>query len=96
MGDWGQWRANLKLAAIYLVILEATSWLPAPSGTACVVNPADYGPYFAQHNECPTFHVFLIKFLACVADIFGKPEWIIAIFHRRAGSFDNLSLDFDA
>jgi hypothetical protein len=76
----GQWRLNLKLVVAYLIVLEIASWLPAPSGAACVVNPANYGAYYAQHNECPAFHKFLIKFLAGIIEILGDPNWAIAIF----------------
>src|ERR1035438_4213636 len=80
MAPWDEWRVNLRLGAAYLVILEAVSWLPAPSGSACVVNPANYGAYYAEHNECPAFHVFLLKILARILEVLGDPNWVVAIF----------------
>jgi hypothetical protein len=77
---WARWKFNSQLVAAYLILLEITSWLPAPRGAACVVNPANYGGYYAEHNECPTFHVFLTKLFSRVFEMLSNPNWIIAIF----------------
>lgn len=75
----GDWKRVGWLVVIYLLILEATSWL-FRTMPGCLVNPQNYGAYYAEHQECPTFHVFLIKLFARIFEIFGRPEWVVAIF----------------
>jgi hypothetical protein len=42
------------------------------------VNYADYGLYYAQNNECPACHEFLIKLLTRAFEALGH-EWVTAI-----------------
>ena len=55
--------------------MKVASWITSQV-PPCMVNPAEYGDYYAQNNQCPTFHVFLYL------DVFKKlssHEWITAI-----------------
>ncbi len=71
-----------KLQAWSLTILALIGLDLASEITAripfCVINPADYGSYYAQHNECPAFHVFFFKSSASVLEAIGH-DWLIAI-----------------
>ena len=79
MPTWPQTRLLITLAVVVLIIMEPVSWMTAPI-SPCIVNPENYGAYYANHNECPTFHVFLIVLVARVFEHFGDPNWVVADF----------------
>jgi hypothetical protein len=63
MSGWLQWSQARLLTTLtigYLLFTEITSWL-FTDGTTCILNPAIYGSYYAENNECPAFHVALFK-----------------------------------
>jgi hypothetical protein len=78
MLKWSQTRLLVTLALSYLVFAEVVS-LFLSDGSTCIVNPAAYGQYYADNNECPALHVFLIKIAASVLEKLGDPNWVIAI-----------------
>ncbi len=79
MPTWSQARLLFTLAVAALIVMEPVSWMTA-SIPPCIVNPENYGAYYADHNYCPTFHVFLVKLLARVLEHFGDPNWVVADF----------------
>jgi hypothetical protein len=76
---WSQLRLLMTLGISYLLFAEAVSLLVS-DGATCIVNPAKYGPYYADSNQCPPFHVFLIKIGARIFEVLRDPNWVIAIF----------------
>ena len=62
----------------WIVVMEPLSLIPLPG--SCLVDPNNYGPYYAQSQECPALHVFLIKYGTSVIEKLGDPNWVIAIF----------------
>jgi hypothetical protein len=77
MLHWSEQKRIAVIAAVYLVIADLVSWLTSRD-PLCVVNPQDYGEYYSQNNECPTYHVFLIKFATGILESLGH-NWITAI-----------------
>jgi hypothetical protein len=75
---WSQTRLLATLGISYSLFAEFTSILASDSAT-CIVNPAKYSAYYAEKNECPSLHIFLIKFFSNVFEILGDPNWVIAI-----------------
>src|SRR5262245_32237680 len=73
MLQWSQVRLLGTMAVGYLLFAEATSWLSTDAAT-CIVNPANYGDYYAHNEQCPALHVFLIKLLASVIEKLGDPN----------------------
>jgi hypothetical protein len=79
MLNWSQARLLTTLIAAIAVVMEPMSWLT--SGIPpCIVNPENYSAYYADGDKCPTFHVFLFKFLARIFETLGDPNWVVAIF----------------
>jgi hypothetical protein len=79
MLNWSEQRLLTTLGIATAIVMEPVSWLtsgPSP----CIVNPANYGDYYAESNICPTFHVFLFKILAAIFEKLGEPNWVIATF----------------
>jgi hypothetical protein len=76
---WSQTRLLITLGIATLLLMEPVSWLTADI-SSCIVNPENYGAYYANGNHCPTFHVFLLKCLARVLEHLGDPNWVIADF----------------
>ena len=74
-----QIRVIAILAIAYLIAVELVSFLPKSPASPCIVNPADYGPYYAEKNECPALHVLFVKAGAGVFHILGDPHWVTAI-----------------
>jgi hypothetical protein len=79
MLNWSQTRLLATLIAATVVTMEPVSWLTFGI-PPCIVNPKNYGTYYTESNECPTFHVFLFKFLASIFEVLGDPNWVVAIF----------------
>jgi len=82
MSEWLKWsqiRLLVTLGISYILFAETASLLFSGSAT-CIVNPAEYGSYYADNNECPPFHVFLIKVGARILEILRDPNWVIAVF----------------
>jgi hypothetical protein len=79
MFAWSQTRLLFTLAVAVLIVMEPVSWMTAAI-PGCIVNPESYGAYYPNHNQCPTFHVFLIVGVARVLEHFGDPNWVIADF----------------
>ena len=59
--------------------MEAFSLAPS-SEFACVVNPENYGAYYAQSQECPPLHIFLLNLCASILNILGDHDWMLVIF----------------
>jgi hypothetical protein len=68
--NWSQIRLLGTLALSYLLFAEVVSLLLS-DGATCVVNPAAYGPYYADNHVCPALHVFFFKLAAA---LFGDPN----------------------
>jgi hypothetical protein len=77
--NWSQLRLLSTLAASIAIVMEPVSWITSQV-PPCMVNTENYSNYYAEHHECPTFHVFLIKFIAAVLEKLGDPNWVIATF----------------
>jgi len=77
---WSQTRFFITLAVAVLLVMEAVSWITAPIPGGCIVNPENYGTYYAEGNHCPTFHVFLFVLVARIVESLGEPNWVIADF----------------
>jgi hypothetical protein len=75
---WSQGRLLVTLGISYVLFAEIVSLLLF-DGATCVINPADYGEYYAERNECPALHVFCFKVAASVFEKLGDPNWVIAI-----------------
>ena len=80
MSEWLKWSQSRLLIIIgvsYFIFAELLSLLLS-DGATCIVNPAKYGAYYAEKNECPALHIFLIKIFASILQILGDPNWVIA------------------
>jgi hypothetical protein len=77
--NWSQPRLLSTLAVWIAIAMEPVSWMTSQV-PPCMVNPENYSNYYAEHQECPTFHVFLIKFTTAILEKLGDPNWVIAIF----------------
>jgi hypothetical protein len=71
-----RWQAWL-LTILVVAALEPASWMTSQI-PLCIVNPANYGGDYAQNDECPPFHIFLIVTVARVLEAMGH-EWLTAI-----------------
>jgi hypothetical protein len=80
MSAWSQTRFFVTLAIAVLIVMEPVSWITAPIPGGCIVNPENYAAYYSGHDDCPTFHVFLIDLAIRVFRHFGDPNWVIADF----------------
>jgi hypothetical protein len=74
MLSWSQGRLVGTLVLAWLAILEPVSWVTSRI-LPCIVNANDYGTYYAQNQECPAFHVFLIKLASAILEKLGEPAW---------------------
>jgi len=79
MPAWSQTRLLITLAVAALIVMEPVSWMTA-SVPPCIVNPENYAAYYAAHDHCPTFHIFLVKFFTRVLEHLGDPNWVVADF----------------
>ena len=79
MPAWSQTRLLITLAVAALIVMEPVSWMTAWI-PPCIVNPENYAAYYAGHDYCPAFHVFLFKLVARVFEHFGDPNWVVADF----------------
>ena len=82
MSDWLKWsqlRLLVTLGVSYVLFGELASLLSS-DGETCIVNPAKYGDYYADNNECPALHILLLKLLAAIFEKLGDPNWVIAVF----------------
>jgi hypothetical protein len=77
---WEECKSIAMLGFAWAAIMEIVSWETSTWPFACVINPDNYGPYYAQSHECPTFHVFFFKMLATILEKLGDPNWMTAIF----------------
>jgi hypothetical protein len=80
MSAWSQTRFFVTLAIAALIVMEPVSWITAPIQGGCMVHPENYAAYYPDHNDCPTFHVFLVVLVARIFEHFGDPNWVIADF----------------
>src|ERR1700726_1534827 len=68
-------RSHLAVLLIaWLVSLEPVSWLTSRI-PPCIVNAENYGGYYTEKQECPTFHVFLIELASRIFEKLGDPAW---------------------
>jgi hypothetical protein len=88
---WSQTRFFFTLAVAALLVMEPVSWITAPIPGGCLVNPEEYAAYYNGHNDCPTFHVFLVDLTVRVFRHLSDPNWVIADF-TVVLAFSTLSL----
>jgi hypothetical protein len=75
---WSQTRLLFTLGISYILFAEAMSLLLS-DGATCIVNPAKYGAYYAEKNECPALHVFFVETATTIFEKLGDPNWVIAV-----------------
>jgi hypothetical protein len=77
MATWSSLRLWTYLLLSFLIAAELTS-LFGGQATTCIINPDDYGEYYAHNDKCPAFHVFFFKTCSSVLEAIGE-KWLVAI-----------------
>jgi hypothetical protein len=78
MLDWRHWSEWRFIATLAAAALFPVSWITSQV-PPCVIDASDYGTYYGQNQECPTFHVFFIKLVAPIFEKLGDPAWATVI-----------------